>query len=125
MKKLVYILPAVVVVVIIVVIVVRSIRKSNIKPAPIPEGAKKQSSAIGSMAVAKNPTGVNIRRGPGVSTTILKKDATGNLGIVESCLPGSDAEGNPDNYTWYRITEQNGKFIGYVREDVVLLIPNK
>lgn len=85
-------------------------------------------SIIGRNVVAKNPNGVNIRRGQGTSTMIIKQDATGKLGKVLEVVPGIDENGNKDGKNWYRILLTNSvtvgtqKYtIGYVREDVVTL----
>lgn len=117
MKKLLYIIPAIMIVVVIIAIIIKSKQRNTKATAPeIPK-----ATGVGAMAFAKNPNGVNIRRGPGLSTLILLKDATGPLGLVSDRVPGYNDNGIRDGYTWYRLVgAQDGIFIGYVREDVVI-----
>ncbi len=123
MKNLLYILPAIVIIALLLFYVFSKKEDEGITPLN-----NDSDSIIGRTAVAKNPNGVNIRRGQGTSTMIIKQDATGKLGKVLEVVPGIDENGNKDGKNWYRIQLTNSatvgtqKYtIGYVREDVVTL----
>lgn len=96
-------------------------------------GTKKESATkkdttirVGDIVSAKNPNGINVRRGQSTDATIIYKDIKGQIGKVVEIVDGVNAEGKKDGYKWCRIeldkpvTYNGGKYtIGYCRIDVL------
>ena len=81
---------------------------------------------VGDIVSAKNPNGINVRRGQGTDATILYADIEGQIGKVVEIVDGVNAEGKKDGYKWCRIQLDKpinfgGKdyTIGYCRIDVL------
>ena len=81
---------------------------------------------VGDIVSAKNPNGINVRRGQGTDATILYADIKGQIGKVVEIVDGVNAEGKKDGYKWCRIQLDKpinfgGKdyTIGYCRIDVL------
>ena len=83
---------------------------------------------VGSIVSAKNPDGINIRRGQSTDATILFRDAKGRLGRVIEIVDVVNSDGKKGKYSWCRIQLDNpitysGKnyTVGYCRIDVLKL----
>lgn len=92
------------------------------------EGSNEDTTPIkvGDIVSAKNPNGINVRRGQGTDATILYADIKGQIGKVVEIVDGVNAEGKKDGYKWCRIQLDKpinfgGKdyTIGYCRIDVL------
>lgn len=91
--------------------------KGNSKQTPI---------QVGDIVSAKNPNGINVRRGQSTDATIIFADIKGQIGKVVEIVDGVNAEGKKDGYQWCRIqldkpVSFGGKdyTIGYCRIDVL------
>jgi hypothetical protein len=81
---------------------------------------------VGDIVWAKNPNGINVRRGQSTDATIIFADIKGQIGKVVEIVDGVNAEGKKDGYKWSRIQLDKpinfgGKdyTIGYCRIDVL------
>ena len=81
---------------------------------------------VGDIVWAKNPNGINVRRGQSTDATIIFADIKGRIGKVVEIVDGVNAEGKKDGYKWCRIeldkpVRFGGKdyTIGYCRIDVL------
>lgn len=81
---------------------------------------------VGDIVWAKNPNGINVRRGQSTDATIIFADIKGRIGKVVEIVDGVNAEGKKDGYKWCRIQLDKpinfgGKdyTIGYCRIDVL------
>jgi hypothetical protein len=81
---------------------------------------------VGDIVWAKNPNGINVRRGQSTDATIIFADIKGQIGKVVEIVDGVNAEGKKDGYKWCRIQLDKpinfgGKdyTIGYCRIDVL------
>jgi hypothetical protein len=81
---------------------------------------------VGDIVSAKNPNGINVRRGQSTDATIIFADIKGQIGKVVEIVDGVNAEGKKDGYKWCRIQLDKpinfgGKdyTIGYCRIDVL------
>lgn len=126
-KALLIILPIIVVIVVIFLFLKKN--KDNDD-----DSGTDTKTVIGKTAFAKNPNGINIRRGQSTTATIIKKDAKGKIGKVIEVVDGADLLSTEK---WYRVelsepaiyNETTGiaggmmhtATIGYVRSDVVTL----
>lgn len=126
-KALLIILPIIVVIVVILLFLKKN--KDNDD-----DSGTDTKTVIGKTAFAKNPNGINIRRGQSTTATIIKQDAIGKIGKVIEVVDGADLLSTEK---WYRVEldkpviykEEGGivgikthiASIGYVRSDVVTL----
>lgn len=85
-----------------------------------------ESIQVGDIVFAKNPSGINVRRGQSTDATIIFEDIKGRIGKVVEIVDGVNAEGKKDGYEWCRIeldkpVRFGGKdyTIGYCRIDVL------
>lgn len=101
---------------------------NNSKKSNNEEGSNEDTTPIkvGDIVSAKNPNGINVRRGQGTDATILYADIEGQIGKVVEIVDGVNAEGKKDGYKWCRIQLDKpinfgGKdyTIGYCRIDVL------
>lgn len=101
---------------------------NNSKTSNNEEGSNEDTTPIkvGDIVSAKNPNGINVRRGQGTDATILYADIEGQIGKVVEIVDGVNAEGKKDGYKWCRIQLDKpinfgGKdyTIGYCRIDVL------
>ena len=92
------------------------------------EGSEEDTTLIkvGDIVSAKNPDGINVRRGQSTDATIIFADIKGQIGKVVEIVDGVNAEGKKDGYKWCRIeldkpVRFGGKdyTIGYCRIDVL------
>ena len=92
------------------------------------EGSEEDTTPIkvGDIVSAKNPDGINVRRGQSTDATIIFADIKGQIGKVVEIVDGVNAEGKKDGYKWCRIeldkpVRFGGKdyTIGYCRIDVL------
>lgn len=89
---------------------------------------KTEKIEVGSIVSAKNPNGINVRRGQSTDATILYRDIKGRIGRVEEIVDEVNADGKKGDYKWCRIlldnpiTYEGYKYpIGYCRIDVLKL----
>ena len=101
---------------------------NNSKKSNNEEGSEEDTTPIkvGDIVSAKNPNGINVRRGQSTEATILYADIEGQIGKVVEIVDGVNAEGKKDGYKWCRIqldkpVRFGGKdyTIGYCRIDVL------
>jgi hypothetical protein len=85
-----------------------------------------ESIQVGDIVFAKNPNGINVRRGQSTDATIIFEDIKGRIGKVVEIVDGVNAEGKKDGYEWCRIElDKPVRFgdkdytIGYCRIDVL------
>lgn len=88
--------------------------------------SKNTEIQVGDIVSAKNPNGINVRRGQSTDATIIFADIKGQIGKVVEIVDGVNAEGKKDGYKWCRIQLDKpinfgGKdyTIGYCRIDVL------
>ena len=88
--------------------------------------SKNTAIQVGDIVSAKNPNGINVRRGQSTDATIIFADIKGQIGKVVEIVDGVNAEGKKDGYKWCRIQldkpinfDGNDYTIGYCRIDVL------
>lgn len=102
-------------------------KKNDSTPTPTKTTSNKKIE-VGSIVSAKNPDGINIRRGQSTDATILFRDAKGRLGRVLEIVDEVNSDGKKGKYSWCRIQldkpiTYNGSnyTVGYCRIDVLKL----